>query len=279
MDDEKNTQPEHTPADDESVDNPIVSEPAETRAESVVDEAMSDENESESDESSFFSDDLDIESALASVANLSALITDTNEVAQVSASATKKETAPPVFESDFPRPPLFALERGQMPSVIPALALMAIGAGLTFLLITGAEAVNTAMVGILAVGGIVLLLLLVWLANGRWARGALFLALMIASTTGILAVLPQTQWGNEGLPLLLCGWGASVILSGWLSPKGTPQGLFVGILLIIMGASGFIFTAGFLPNDLLPLINQYGIIFLGIAGVLLFIPALFKRRG
>ncbi len=279
MDDEKNTQPEHTPTDDELVDNPIVSEPAETPTESVIDEAMPDENEPEADELSAFSDDLDIESALASVANLSALITDTNEVAQVSASTTKKETAPPMFESDFPRPPLFALERGQMPSVIPALALMAIGAGLTFLLITGAESVNTAMVGILAVGGIVLLLLLVWLANGRWARGALFLALIITTTTGILAVLPQTEWEMAGLPLLLCGWGASVILSGWLSPKGTPQGLFVGLLLIIMGISGFIFTAGLLPDNLLPLINQYGYIILGVITVLLFIPALFKRRG
>lgn len=184
-----------------------------------------------------------------------------------------------MFESDFPRPPLFTLERGQMPSVIPALALMAIGAGLTFLLITGAESVNTGMVSILAVGGICVLLLLVWLANGRWARGALFLALMIGSTAGILTVLPQTEWNVNGLPLLLCGWGASVILSGWLSPKGTPQGLFTGILLIIMGISGFVFTAGFLPTSIMPLINQYGYIILGIIAVILFIPALFKRRG
>ncbi|MCU0479947.1 MAG: hypothetical protein MUE54_01890 [Anaerolineae bacterium] len=278
MDDEKNTQPQNTPTDDESVDNPIVSESAETPDESVI-EAIS--NEPELDDVSLFSDDLDIESALASVANLSALITDTNEVAQVSGTTQSipKETAPPMFESDFPRPPLFTLERGQMPSVIPALALMAIGAGLTFLLITGAESVNTGMVSILAVGGICVLLLLVWLANGRWARGALFLALMIGSTAGILTVLPQTEWNVNGLPLLLCGWGASVILSGWLSPKGTPQGLFTGILLIIMGISGFVFTAGFLPTSIMPLINQYGYIILGIIAVILFIPALFKRRG
>jgi hypothetical protein len=279
MDDEKNTLTENTPADDESAESPVDSTEDITPVESAPDEAPSAE-EPESEAVSLFSDELDIESALASVANLSALITDTTEMVQADAKpkSAHKETAPPIFESNFPHPPFLSLERGQMPSVIPALALMAIGAGLTFLLITGAESVNTGLIGILAIGGICTLLLLVWLASGRWARGALFLALMIATTAGILAYLPQTTWGMAGLPLLLCGWGASVILSGWLSPKSTTQGLFVGILLIVMGASGFVFTAGLLPVNIMPLITQYGAIVAGVAGVLLFIPAIFKRH-
>ncbi len=282
MDEEKNTPQQNTPADDELVDTP--QDTPEPLTESFDDDIalLADEPDETpaDDDLSFFSDDLDIESALASVANLSAVITDTTEILQVESQpkSAPKETVAPVFESNFPRPPLFTLERGQMPSVIPALALMAIGAGLTFLLITGAESVNMGLVGLLAIGGVCVLFLLIWLASGRWARGALFLALTIGITTGILVFLSQTAWGVAGFPLLVSGWGVAVILSGFLSPKYTAQGLFVGVLLMVIGAVGFIVTTGLFPSDLIPVVNQYGAITAGIGAVLLFMPAIFKRH-
>lgn len=294
MTDEKNTQPENIPADDESVEqSEIIGESAtddmaenETPSDADMDVSPIDEDEDEptsddADTDDQFTDDLDIESALASVANLSAIITDTTEMVQVGQApkSTPKINPPAFYESDFPHPPLLTLGRGQMPSVIPALALMAIGAGLTFLLISGAESVNMDMVGLLAVGGICLLFLLIWLASGRWARGALFLALITATTAGIITVLPQTPLGASGIPLLLCGWGASVIVSGWLSPQKASQGLFVGVLLIVIGMTGFVFTSGLLPTEIFNIFQQYGMIMIAVAGVLLFIPAIFKRRG
>lgn len=288
MTDEKNTQPDNTPTDDELVEQ-AQSIGESTSADVTENEALPDADldiaradapiSDDADDTP--TDDLDIESALASVANLSAIITDTTEMVQVGqAPKSAPKISPPAFyESDFPHPPLLTLARGQMPSVIPALALMAIGAGLTFLLISGAESVNMDMVGVLAVGGICLLLLLIWLASGRWARGALFLALVTATTAGIIAILPQTPLGASGTPLLLCGWGASVIISGWLSPKKTSQGFFGGVLLMVIGITGFLFTGGFLPTEILNIIQQYGLIMVAVAGVVLFIPAIFKRRG
>lgn len=274
-------------ADDEATDAPASEDEADVDVavdESTVEDFESDDFVLQNNFTSDFAltDDLDIESALASVANLSALITDTTEMVQLDAPASKsdkKETTPPIFTSNYPRPPMLTLERGQLPSVIPALALMSIGAGLTFLLITGAEAVNTDLVNALAIGGVCLMLLLVWLASGRWARGALFLALSVATTAGILIALPQTQFSiSQGLPLVLCGLGASVILSGLLSPKHMTHGFFMGLLLILIGAVAFVYQANILPPDFTPLITQYGAIAGAIAGVLLFIPAIFKRR-
>ncbi len=296
MTDEKNIQPDNMPTDDESVDKiddmpksatDEVSE-NETLSDADMDVSPADDSDAhdepisgDADVDDYIGGDLDIESALASVANLSAVITDTTEMVQVGQTpkSAPKINPPAFYESDFPHPPLLTLGRGQMPSVIPALALMAIGAGLTFLLISGAESVNMDMVGLLAVGGICLLFLLIWLASGRWARGALFLALITATTAGIIAILPQTPLGASGIPLLLCGWGASVIVSGWLSPKNTAQGFFVGVLLIVIGATGFVFTSGLLPAPIFNIFQQYGLMMVAVAGVLLFIPAIFKRRG
>lgn len=289
MTDEKNTQLDNnTPTNDELVSD--LEGISSTTSEDVTEnEALSDADMdialadayTSDDVDDPLADDLDIESALASVANLSTIITETTETAQVrqTPKPAPKINPPAFYESDFPHPPLLTLARGQMPSVIPALTLMAIGAGLTFLLISGAESVNMDMVGALAVGGICLLLLLVWLASGRWARGALFLALVTATTAGIIAMLPQTPLGASGLPLLLCGWGASVIISGWLSPKRTAQSFFVGVLLIVIGVMSFLFTGGFLPTEILNIIQEYGLIMVVVAGVALFIPAIFKRRG
>lgn len=295
MTDEKNIQPDNMPADDESVDKiddmpeSVTDEVSEneTLSDADMDVSPADDNDTDAEPTSddtdmddYLADDLDIESALASVANLSAVITDTTEMVQVGQApkSAPKINPPTFYESDFPHPPLLTLGRGQMPSVIPALALMAIGAGLTFLLISGAESVNMDMVGALAVGGICLLFLLIWLASGRWARGALFLALITATTAGIITILPQTPLGASGIPLLLCGWGASVIVSGWLSPQKASQGLFVGVLLIVIGMTGFLFTSGLLPTEILNIFQQYGMIMIAVAGVLLFIPAIFKRR-
>lgn len=285
MTNEKNTQPDNTPTDDELVEQ-AQSIGESTSADVTEHEALSDADmntraSTSEDADHMPADDLDIASALASVANLSAVITDTTEMVQVGQSPkpTPKINPPAFYESDFPHPPLLTLARGQMPSVIPALVLMAIGAGLTFLLISGAESVNMDMVGVLAVGGICLLLLLIWLASGRWARGALFLALVTATTAGIIAILPQTPLGASGTPLLVCGWGASVIISGWLSPKKASQGFFGGVLLIVIGITGFLFTGGFLPTEILNIIQQYGLLIVAVAGVVLFVPAIFKRRG
>jgi hypothetical protein len=287
MTDEKNTQP-NTSTDDELVEQ-SQSIGESTSTDVTEDKALSDgdmdvshsDAPTSDDADDMPADDLDIESALASVANLSAIITDTTETVQVrqTTKPAPKINPPAFYESDFPHPPLLTLARGQMPSVIPALALMAIGAGLTFLLISGAESVNMDMVGVLAVGGICLLFLLIWLASGRWARGALFLALVTATTAGIMAILPQTPLGASGLPLILCGWGASVIISGWLSPKKASQGFFGGVLLMVIGITGFLFTGGFLPTEILNIIQEYGLIMVVVAGVALFIPAIFKRRG
>lgn len=74
--------------------------------------------------------DLDVDAALQAVSSLSDMIAEKEAVEQAVATAEAERSArEEEFRSNpFPRPPMSSLQRGQIASIVPALALIAIGA-------------------------------------------------------------------------------------------------------------------------------------------------------
>lgn len=185
--------------------------------------------------------DLDIEAALASVSSLSDVIAE--QEAQEAAERTRQEEAQRQQEElqarrsayYLPRPSMYTLQRGQIGSVIPALMLIALGAGLTFALSSEQISLSRGMLMLIAMGAFGILLIAQWLSSGRWARGALFGGLSLIFLAGSLYFLAHNPPGADGYPLLISVIGLAVILSGILAPPISPHQHFWGLSLIVAG--------------------------------------------
>lgn len=229
-------------------------------------------------------DFVDIEAALASVASLGDAAAE-REVAEI-AEQTAIETAEQEREEKRrpPRrvtaPPVLAMRRGHVASVVPALVLMLLGGWLTFA-VTAPDAVPASPLHvILAAGGAVLVVLLAfWVASGRWARGVLFFALLALLTAGALyyETTLTVAYPVTG-PLLLTAAGLAFALTGLLARPTDSRLLLPGILLLAAAGVNVAVAIGYLPDWLLTGAAAAWPLLVVVVIVLWLLPALFRRR-
>lgn len=220
-------------------------------------------------------DGLDLDAALASLS--------------VTTPASDQPEAPPYvpprYEPRLPRPAIVRLQRGSPLSIVPAVALIAFGVWLTVQTTTGA-ALDSRLIAAIAAGGLALLLLIAWLATGRWGRGLLLAALLIAAIGGVTAagVLPVAAAQpaldlTRAYPLYLVGIGLAALLTGLLGRPLERRWVAFGALIALAGGLGTLLTSGLIaPVALTTAAPLWPIVAVILAAVWL-APLLARRRG
>lgn len=220
-------------------------------------------------------EDIDVEGALAALASLQDL---TREESPADEAPPKTESAPDIaefqrietgeveaveemsgipsaespspYETIFPRPPVSALHRGQLASVVPALLLIGIGGYLTFALTISNTAPEPFLILAILVAGFGLTLLAQWLSSARWAMGNFFFAMLLLLGGGTLAYLLMPTNLNllQGWPLLITAFGTSLVLTDLFVPSGRRL-WFLGLLLAIAGLAGLSITMNLITGN------------------------------
>jgi len=184
-------------------------------------------------------------------------------------------------QTDFSRPPLLVIERGQLASVLPALILIGAGAGLTFALTTGVGLPSPLLLlaGVIAAAGVIFISL--WLSTERGARGSFFIGsgLLLCGVVLIYLFQPGTALNfASGWSLLFVALGAALALTGFITrPRHTRLGM-IGVII----ALGGIAATGALNGQIDPAIADgavtvapFVLVFLGI---IMLLPLLARRR-
>jgi hypothetical protein len=187
--------------------------------------------------------------------------------------------APVSYIPNLPMPTPTTLRRGSLGSLIPALFLIGLGAWWTITSAAGMPP-DPFLIGVAVIGGLVVILLAQWLGSGRWGRGYLFFALLIASSAGILLVAIQTNTINlvRGYPLFVIGIGAAAFLSAILA-RPVDRRLFApSILLILAGLLGLVVTSGVFPPSALTTAAAFAPILAIIMIILWVLPLVVRRR-
>lgn len=200
-------------------------------------------------------EELDIESALASLTGLDAAIaehgTDDDAPAvqaetsvdpeQVRRETETRRKALQQTSRRIEQPTFGRIGRGQFASVIPAVLLMGLGAGLTVYLaepsVFEGVALDGGLFGALVVGLFSVMLISYWLSSGRWASGALFIGVSLLAGMGLIA-----SGLAGGFPLLLSAVGLGALVSALLSRGTSKHQVFVGLALMIAGVAGYGFN-------------------------------------
>jgi hypothetical protein len=233
-------------------------------------------------------DGLDIAAALAAVSTLSDMVAEQEAAEQ--ARIAREEAAEQLRqerqarlehpERFFPVPPLMTPRRGQISSLVPALALLLVGAWLTLMTTTDAALPAPGFLIALAGVGLGAAFIARWLASRRWARGSLFagLALLLLSITFYYLTLPLSAGLAGGWPLLLIALGAAVALTGALGQPRERRLLAVGLALLAAGGAALAVTLGLLPDVLLSSALSFAPVVLGVAALISLLPVVFRQR-
>lgn len=265
---------EAAPIEDEPIDDVEIFERAEAvEAEEDVFVIVSEDERETLD----FSPDLDIDAALAAVSTLDDVLAAQEAAEQERlareasdlAAREQREARRQHPELFFPMPPPSTLQRGRIDSVVPALALIAIGAWLTFVLTTTQSPPDPLLVVLAVVGAVGVSFLARWVSSGRWTRGNLFFALLLIFTTGVTAALIVTGNLITGWPLIFAGVGLAFFITN----------RFTGLLLIVAGVLGWAVTANLIPASIVTASAGLWPVAVGLILVFLLMPILFRRRG
>ncbi|MDL1901938.1 hypothetical protein FBR02_14355 [Anaerolineae bacterium CFX9] len=186
---------------------------------------------------------------------------------------------PPVYTPAVALPPMTTLRRGRLGSVVPALALIGIGAWLTLTLTSGGS-VETPLLLAVVFGATVLSLMAQWLGSGRWSRGTLVIALIMVAVVVvfILPLLPGMPPFPQIFPLLAAAVGVALIMSGLLARPAQRRAFVPGALLIVMGAAGTLLTTGILPEEIGLTVAPLWAIPVVFIGAIWLVPLVFRRR-
>lgn len=182
-------------------------------------------------------------------------------------------------------PPMSRLKRGSPGSLIPALALIGVGAWLTFTTTTGGTIDPALLVGI-AVGVTVLSLFAYWISSGRWSRGALFAAALIVLLSGIVFVSVPIPGLNlnfnltlaQSYPLALSAVGLAMLIGGLLARPRTRAAFAPAMVLLAAGIFGALVTLGVLPSSLLELAARLWFVPVVALVIVWLLPLVFRLR-
>lgn len=198
---------------------------------------------------------------------------------------TRPKTAP-TLTPGIALPPMRKLKRGSMASIIPALALIGTGAWLLFVTTTGGTIDPLLLVGI-GVAAVALSLFAYWISSGRWSRGALFAAALVALTAGlfIVALPPPNLQINAGItplnayPLLIAAVGIALLIGGAFSRPSTRAAVAPGIVLLTAGIIGFLVTSGAISQSLLDTAAPLWFVPIVILVIVWLLPLIARMRG
>ncbi|MCA9891476.1 MAG: hypothetical protein KC615_00740 [Anaerolineae bacterium] len=253
-------------------------------------------------------DEFDVSAALAAVASLDRLTSDEiyeaeeeyeeydfaeqGEYVPSDVSAFGEVTPVPAFPEStgymgagytqgaaIAHPDMFALRRGQVASVVPALLLIGLGAWLTFMTTTADESspqidpllILIALVGVLSIG-----LLSHWWTSRRWARGSFFLSMTLLAMSAVGFFLIQSGGMSiaTGWPLLIAGVGIALFLTGLLTQPRSLGLVGFGIMMALLSAVATSVTAELLPVNILSLAADAWPVAAVIAVLLLLVPVI-----
>ncbi len=218
---------------------------------------------------------VDIDAALASVASLSDVLTE-QEVQEETEQAIQHRPQ----DYDFPYPPPFRLQRGQLASVTPALTLIGIGVWLTFTLTTSDEAPSTLLVLLVFAVGFAFSMIAYWASTERWPQGALFGALLVVFVGATLVYLANDdELGTDGWPLVVSVSGMALMLSALLS-RTVLRGYqaLIGLIGIVSGLVGLAVTTDVLGTGVTQWARSSGPFLLIVLVFLLILPLFLNRN-
>jgi hypothetical protein len=226
--------------------------------------------------------DVDLDAALASISMLDDMLAEQEAAEQAERARVQAEADARAERQErlrnpehfFPMPSMTTVQRGRMDSVIPALALIGIGAWLTFVLTTGNSHPTTLILSLSI--ALSLTLLARWLASGRWALGTLFFALTIPLTGGIAAYLLTSGLLVMGWPLTFAGVGLAFLITGVLG--GEYRLMLPGLVICFGSLAGLVVTNGLLPAAALSVLASLWPLVVVVIAVLWLLPR-FARRG
>lgn len=226
--------------------------------------------------------EVDLDAALAAISALDDILAEQEAVeqaeqARIQADEEARTTRQARLQNPelfFPMPALSTMQRGRLDSVVPALALIGIGAWLTFALTTG-TAPSVGLLALVVGGGLGLTLLVRWLNSGRWALGALLFALTSLLLGGLFAFLFAQGTLPVDWPWLLLGPALAFFVTGVIAKEG--KLLLPGLLLAISSLAGLAVTNHLLPDSTLAALAGLWPLALVIIAILLLLPR-FARR-
>jgi hypothetical protein len=198
----------------------------------------------------------------------------------------------PVYRPRYPMPPMSALKRGSLASVIPALLLMIAGAWLTLVFTGGLSGVlpanfapelltfTPAGLAGLGVGIAAISLLAYWLTSGRWSQGAALVALLLLGTIVLigLTLLPGGLDLTRAYPLILVVVAAALLIAG-LTTRPVNRRVFAPALLLTLAAGvGMAFTLELAPADILTAAAPFAPVVGALLLLIAIAPAIARRR-
>lgn len=188
---------------------------------------------------------IDVDSALAAVSDLDVMLAEQEEEErreQVRVWLAEREQARLIEVTRVPlvTPDLLTLARGNIASVVPGLALIGIGAWLTFAFTTDTAPALPVMAAIIG-GALGLTLLVAWLAGGRWNRGLLLLLAWGGFSAGSVFLPVPIGWGITG------ALGVAVLLTGLLGRPFSPRLMGAGGVIGLIAALGIVYGLGYIP--------------------------------
>jgi hypothetical protein len=231
---------------------------------------------------------MDIDAALAAVADLTTLASDDDVVDdnaevyadnddayadddtkdEVETSATDTESAPAPL---LARPPVSTLKRGQMASVVPAFLLIGGGLALMALIVSDGD-VPLSTLGLVLLGAVGVMFLAHWLSSRRWAQGSLWAGAMLLTSAVALFIAPQI--GTLALAYLLpLAWAVAFLLTGFLGHSHDARLIFVALFFALIGGAGWLVWGGVLAPALVTTLASLAPIAIIIALVLVIVPA------
>lgn len=218
--------------------------------------------------------DVDIDAALAAVDTLGAVVAAEQE--RKREEADRREAQRRADEEYrrwsesyvFRRPGMIRVQGGRVVTILPAVALMAVGAVLTLATASG-QPMPWQTLFAAASAGVSVSLLSYWLASGRWARGALFAALAVAIMGAWIFVdaMPDIEL-TWRLPVI--AFGAAFAITGLLGRPRSLIWLFAGLGIVIGAAA--------LPYLSQPTLQRFAPFILAAAVVLALMPAVLRTR-
>ncbi|MCS7071380.1 MAG: hypothetical protein NZM00_07740, partial [Anaerolinea sp.] len=211
---------------------------------------------------------IDVEAALAAV-----------NAPAVTVAEAQPSFMPALYTPALPMPPVQRLKRGSLPSVVPAVILIALGVWLTVQTTTDTP-IDLRIVLIAGIGGLVITLLTAWLAWGRWSRGLLFIALFIIGSSGVLAAgaIPGGLDLTRGYPLLLAAAGLAVVLAALLGRPSDRRILAAGVIVTLASGVGLLITEDVIPGDLIAAAARLWPIPVVLIAAIWLAPLLLRRR-
>jgi hypothetical protein len=267
---------------------PVRADEAETASEAEAQSAPSAEADTETVVGGLIEPIPELSLAALDAAGLRDLV-----AAQAAQEEAERRAKPlPVYRPRYPVPPMSALKRGSLASVVPALLLIAVGAWLTLVFTGGLTGVLPAdfapelltftpagLAGI-AVGIAAVSLLAYWLASGRWSRGAALIGLLLIGG-GVLIGLGMLPGGldlTRAYPLILIALAAALLIAGLLSRPPQRRVFAPALLLTLAAGIGMAFTLELLPADILTAAAPFAPVVGALLLLIALAPAIARRR-